>query len=201
MVGGDNATECEVSQGRNNLLGRGSPKSSHVHVLASRRVLAKPGLAAVLEALKTARGARILLGCSSARSPQIAETPRVRTIWPQNSPGGDPLHRSISLAKFPKNAAPASKFSTSASCHNLWTRVYTLMDRLVILFFLSLSLSLFSFIHALLSLCLSFLISVLLSSWVFPFLFLSCCIPFFSALFLGLFDSFLRSLFFCVYLS
>ena len=64
MVGGDTATESEVSRAkgelrRTNLLGCGSPKSSHVHVLASRRVLAKPGLAAVLEASRMARDGRM----------------------------------------------------------------------------------------------------------------------------------------------
>ena len=77
MVGGDNATESDVSRAkgqlrRTNLLGRGSPKFSHVHVLASRRVLAKPRLAAVLEALKTARDARMgKMGCSPASFLQL----------------------------------------------------------------------------------------------------------------------------------
>ena len=72
MVGGENATESEVSRvksqlRRTNLLGRGSPKSCHVHVLASRRVLAKPGLAAVLEALRMVRDARMgKMGCNPA---------------------------------------------------------------------------------------------------------------------------------------
>ena len=63
MEGGDNATESEASRAkgqlrRTNLLGRGSPKFSHVHVLASGRVLAKPGLAAVLDAMIVVRDAR-----------------------------------------------------------------------------------------------------------------------------------------------
>ena len=48
------------------LLGGGSPKSSHVHDLASSRVLAKPGL---VEALRMARDARMgKMGCNPAAS-------------------------------------------------------------------------------------------------------------------------------------
>ena len=45
---------------------------SHAHVLASRPVLAKPGLAAVLEALKMARDARMgKMGCNPASVLQV----------------------------------------------------------------------------------------------------------------------------------
>ena len=47
-------------------------RSSHVHVLESRRVLAKPGLPAVLEALRMARDARMgKMGCNPASFLQV----------------------------------------------------------------------------------------------------------------------------------
>ena len=59
LVGGDNATEAEVSRSksqltRKNLLSRTSPRESHVAALASRRLLQHLGLDGVREALAKA---------------------------------------------------------------------------------------------------------------------------------------------------
>ena len=53
IVGGDNATECEVNRTksqlrRTNALGRGSPANAHVDQLSARRLLRLPGLLNVL---------------------------------------------------------------------------------------------------------------------------------------------------------
>ena len=59
-VGGDNATESEVSRGKSQLrrlglLGRSKPGRTHTDLLAARRTLLKPGLLTVLEALAVFR--------------------------------------------------------------------------------------------------------------------------------------------------
>ena len=61
MVRGANVTESEVSRAKGQL-----------RRMASRRVLAKPGLAGVLEALKMARDARLgKMGCNPASFLQV----------------------------------------------------------------------------------------------------------------------------------
>ena len=63
-IGGDNATQREVSRSRNQLRrtkmrGRSNQMASHVNVVAACRILAKPGLATVLSALAAIQDARL----------------------------------------------------------------------------------------------------------------------------------------------
>ena len=55
IVGGDNSAEAEISQvkgqlRRKNLLGRMSPKDTHVQQLAAKQLLENPGVMSVLKA-------------------------------------------------------------------------------------------------------------------------------------------------------
>ena len=63
VVAGDNAAESEFARSKNQLrrigkLGRMSPKSSHIDVLAVRRLLEKPGFATCIAALARYRKSR-----------------------------------------------------------------------------------------------------------------------------------------------
>ena len=63
VVAGDNAAESEFSPSKNQLrrigkLGRMGPKTSHIEVLAVRRLLEKPGLATCIAALARYRKSR-----------------------------------------------------------------------------------------------------------------------------------------------
>ena len=63
VVAGDNAAESEFARSKNQLrrigkLGRMSPKTSHIDVLAVRRLLERPGLATCVAALARYRKSR-----------------------------------------------------------------------------------------------------------------------------------------------
>ena len=72
LVAGDNQAEAAVKIAKNllrrtNKLGRNAPRTKHVDMLASKRLLAKPGLSTVLQAMACYRQHRAeLLGCSPA---------------------------------------------------------------------------------------------------------------------------------------
>lgn len=64
IVGGDNATEAEVSRTKSqlrrvNALGRQSPRLAHCDQLAARRLLVKPGLLSVLDSMSRYRKSRV----------------------------------------------------------------------------------------------------------------------------------------------
>ena len=72
LVAGDNQAEATVKTAKNllrrtNKLGRNAPRTKHVDMLASKRLLAKPGLSTVLQAMACYRKHRAELpGCSPA---------------------------------------------------------------------------------------------------------------------------------------
>ena len=72
VVGGDNQCESQIAVGKNqlrrlNALGRMAPRTAHTTLLSARRLLRKPRLKTILEALRLYRTARVdLLGCEPA---------------------------------------------------------------------------------------------------------------------------------------